>query len=403
MGLELRAITDDEVVAFRAATMTTFGDDHESDPNGPARMRALLPLAQCWAVFDGATIVATAATIDHGVVLPGGGTLPMAGLTNVIVRPTHRRRGLLRQLVAIHLEDARRRGLALSGLWSSEASIYGRFGYGLATESDHLEVADARTLPLGAARELDVTEWADEARARVALPAIYARAIATRPGALVRSEVWWRERRFLEAPYMRAGASLRRHVIARRGDELVGYLQYRQRNAWTDGVASGKIEIVELIGVDARSEATLWQFALQIDLFPNVTWWNAPVDDVLAWSVADGRQVKRRRVDGLWIRIDDVPAALTARTYAADGELRLCVDGATFELVVEGGRAVRCAPSTGAPELELPRATLGALYLGGVPASRLARAALVSGTTEVLARADRMLTTTIAPWCPELF
>ncbi len=403
MTVALRAITEDEVAAFRSATMTTFGDDHESDPGGPARMRALLPLSQCWAAFDGATIVATAATIDHVVVLPGGGTLPMAGLTSVIVRPTHRRRGLLRQLIGIHLDDARRRGVAISGLWSSDASIYRRFGYGVAAEGDHLEVTDARTVGLGPARELDDTEWADEPRARAELPAIYAAAITSRPGALLRSEVWWRERRFLESPYMRAGASLRRHVLARRGDRLVGYLAFRQRPAWNHDVAAGKIEIIELIGIDARAEATLWRFALQIDLFPNVCWDHAPIDDVLAWTVADGRQVKRRRVDGLWIRIDDVATALSARSYAADGELRFSVEDVGFSLVVEGGRAMRCAPSTENTELVVSRPALATLLLGGVPASRLARADLVAGSPGALARADRMFSSVIAPWCPELF
>ncbi len=403
MTVAIRAITDAEVPAFRSATMATFGDDDDSDPTGAERMRALLPLAQCWAAFDGETVVATAATVDHVVVVPGGGTLPMAGLTSVVVRPTHRRRGLLRQLIGIHLEDARQRGVAISGLWSSDASIYGRFGYGLAAESDHLEIADARTVGLGAPRELDATEWADEPRARAVLPAIYARAIASRPGALMRSEVWWRERRFLEAPYMRAGASLRRHVLARRGDELVGYLAFRQRTSWTDGVAAGKIEIIELIGVDAQAEATLWRFALQIDLFPNVSWDNAPIDDVLAWTVADGRQVKRRRVDGLWIRVDDIATALTARTYAADGELRFSVEGAGFALVVEGGRAASCTPSSEKTEITMSRAALGTLYLGGVPASRLARANVIAGSPAALARADRLFSSTIAPWCPELF
>lgn len=401
MPLTIRTIADSEVEAFRTAIMMAFGDDLDIDPDGPARTRALLDLDHVWAAFDGAAIVGTAATIDFGVVVPGGAVVPMAGLTTVMVRPTHRRRGLLRQLMQHHLDAARARKQPLSGLWSSEASIYGRFGYGVAAESDVIEVGDARLMHL-APREVDALEWVDEARAREALPAIYARATARRPGALTRSEVWWRERRFLEAPFMRSGASLRRHVLARRGEELVGYLQFRQRSAWTDGMPAGKIEIVELIACDARAEASLWQLALQVDLFPHVTWWNAPTDDALAWAVANPRQVKRRRVDGLWLRVSDVPAALAARTYADDGELHFSIDGEAWTLHVRDGRGT-CGPARAAAELSIERAALGALYLGGVPASRLARAGRITGADEAIARADRMFASAIAPWCPELF
>lgn len=397
----IRTITDAEVETFRASVMMAFGDDIDVDPNGAARTRALLDLSQVWAAFDGSTIVGTAATIDFGLVVPGGAVVPMAGLTTVMVRPTHRRRGLLRQLMEQHLDDARARRYPLSGLWSSEASIYGRFGYGVAAESDVLEVADARLMQLSP-REVDALEWIDEARAREVLPEVYARATALRPGALTRSEVWWRERRFLEAPYMRAGASLRRHVIARRGDELVGYVQFRQRSAWSDGMPSGKVEIIELLAVDARAEATLWQLALQIDLFPHVTWWNAPTDDALAWAVTNPRQVKRRRVDALWLRIEDVAAALAARRYEADGALLLAIDGETWSIEVRDAKGV-CTRSDGPPDLVMARDALGALYLGGVTASRLARAERLTGNATAIARADRMFATAVTPWCPELF
>ena len=400
---EIRTITDDEVPTFRDVVMTGFGDETESDPDGAQRMRALVPTSQCWAAFDGGTIVATAATLDHSVVVPGGGTLAMAGLTMVTVRPTHRRRGVLRALMGRHLDDARARGIPTSGLWSSEAAIYGRFGYGLAAEGDVLEVTDARLVDLGPARELDELEWIDEARAREALPGVFARALAARPGALVRSATWWKERRFLESPFMRDGASRRRHVLARRGAELVGYIAFRQRGGWTDGLPAGKLEIIEIVGIDARAEATLWRLALRVDLFPTVIWGNAPTDDALAWTVANPRQIKRRRADTLWLRIEDVATALMARTYAADGELRFSVDERSWHMVVEHGRAVRCAEAGDGADLAMSRAALGALYLGGVLASRLARADVIAGGPAALALADRMFASPRAPWCPDLF
>jgi len=112
--------------------------------------------------------------------------------------------------------------------------------------------------------------------------------------------------------------------------------------------------------------------------------------------------VKRRRVDALWIRVGDVPAALAARTYAADGELTLAIEGEVWHLGVREGWG-QCARSDRRAELVIERAALGAIYLGGVSASRLARAGRITGDPGAIERADAMFASAIAPWCPELF
>ena len=402
MTIEVRKIELPEFEQFRQALMTTFGDDQVLvDPDGTTRMRALVAPGQAWAAFDGPLVVGTAASLAHVIGVPGGGDLAIAGLTMVSVRPTHRRRGLMTELMAHHLADARQRGLAASGLWASQVGIYGRFGYGIAAHNHALEIAHAHSLTV-AGETFDDVAWLDEATARAQLPGIYARATAPRPGALRRTEVWWRERRFLEVPFVRGGASLRRHVVARRGDQLVGYLAYRQRSGPGGGLPSGEVSIIELHGVDPRAVATLWRFALAVDLFPTVRWGNAPIDDPLPWMVDDGRRVHRTIADNLWLRIEDVAAALVARRYPAEGILRLAVDGETWQLEARGG-AANCTRTTADAELVLSRASLGALYLGGTSASQLAHAALVTGEPAALERADRMFASAVAPWCPEVF
>jgi predicted acetyltransferase len=402
MAIEIRTVRDDEITAFREALLTTFGADVEIDAGGDAQHLALIGPGQSWAAFDGATIVGTAATFDLSISVPGGAALPMAGLTLVTVRPTHRRRGILRELMARHLADARDRGFAVSGLWASEAPIYRRFGYGLAAYCEVYEIAGAHQLSI-ATRDLDDVEWIDEARAREVLPAIYARATAERPGALRRTDTWWRERRFLETGWSRQGASKRRHVLARRGQQAVGYLVYRQRGKFTDGMPDGRLEINELIAVDPRAEATLWKLALSADLFPTVSWWNAPADDALPWLVDDMRRIRRRRADNLWLHVLDVPAALAARSYGSDGRLRMQVEErGRYELACDGGQA-RCSETTEPADLTLSLQALASLFLGCAPATQLARAELVRGDRSAIERADRMFTTALAPWCPEVF
>ncbi len=400
MTIEVRPITAGELGRFREAVVTVFGGEVDEDPGGDARLSRLLDPSRTWAAFDAGHVVATAATYDLSIFVPGG-LVPMAGLTVVTVRPTHRRRGLLRRLMGLHLEEARTRRIPISGLWASEARIYGRFGYGIAAEADGVEIEGAHQLALNPPGALDEVVWLDETEARRALPPIYARATAGRPGALVRSEVWWNERRFLEAAYIRGGASRRRHVLARRGDQPVGYLAFRQRGGFAH-LGSGRVEIIELIGVDSRAEATLWRFALQVDLFPTVAWSNAPIDDALPWMVDDPRRVHRRRVDTLWLRIDDIPAALGTRRYASDGAVTFALEGEVWELVAEAGTG-RCQRIEREPELEIDRDTLGSLYLGGATASRLSRAGRVRGDPAAVAVVDRLFSWPVAPWCPEMF
>jgi len=377
--MELRAITDDEVGAFRACLLTTFGEDHgEGDPDGDRRFRALIAPGQAWAAFDRGIVVGTAGTLELELGMPGGGTLAMAGLTMVSVRPTHRRRGILRQLMQLHLDDARARGRAIGGLWASEATIYGRFGYAPAVWDHAIEVTGARELAVAGAG--DDVEWLDDARAREVLPAVYARATAQRPGVLRRSPVWWRERRFQEQGFVRRGASQRRHVLAVRSGAAVGYLAFRQRVG--PGSLGGKLEIIELVGIDPRAIASLWKFALAVDLFPTVVWADAPSDDPLIHLVSNPRAVSRKRADSLWLRIEDTSAVLAACGF--DG-CALTVGDRTYGK----GPAVEVAPQV-----------LPALVMGGARATELAQAGLVRG--DVMA-AERAFATPIAPWCPEIF
>jgi predicted acetyltransferase len=406
MALEIRPITDDEIHAFRETLYVTFGADGDVDPEGDDQQRAVVEPGQAWAAFEGRTIIGTAATFNLDITVPGGNGLRMAGLTMVSVRPSHRRRGLLRQLIQRHFDDARERGYPVSGLWASEAQIYGRFGYGMAAFCEAYTITNAHALRIGRGRDdgraFDDLESIDEPRARQVLPPVYARAIAERPGAPRRSEAWWRVRRFAENAWARGGASKRRHVIARRGDDTVGYIAFRQRGKFTNGQPDGSLEIIELLGLDARAEATLWKFALAVDLFPNVTWGNAPADDPLPWLVDDFRRVQRRRADGLFLRIDNVPATLEARMYLRDGTLRIGVGGTTYELAVEAGRA-RCSTTTRSADIECDVQALGSLYLGAVTASSLARAECVRGERKSLVLADQMFASDVAPWCPEVF
>src|SRR5206468_697661 len=112
-----------------------------------------------------------------------------------------------------------------------------------------------------------------------------------------------------------------------------------------------------------------------------------------------------RVIEGLWVRLVDVEAALAARSFGEGSvvlELRdeLC-DWNQGRWQVEAGSVSRM---TAAAELALDVATLGAAYLGGFTFAGLALAGRVEELElGALARADALFGTARQPWCPELF
>jgi ribosomal protein S18 acetylase RimI-like enzyme len=65
--------------------------------------------------------------------VPGGARVPHGAVTHVGVLPTHTRRGIVTALITRQLHDLAARGEVVASLRASEAVIYERFGYGIAT------------------------------------------------------------------------------------------------------------------------------------------------------------------------------------------------------------------------------------------------------------------------------
>ena len=86
------------------------------------------------AVDDG-EVVGVIGSYALDVTVPGGATVPMGAVTWVGVAATHRRQGLLRRLIAACHADIDDRGEPVAMLFASEGGIYGRFGYGVATQA----------------------------------------------------------------------------------------------------------------------------------------------------------------------------------------------------------------------------------------------------------------------------
>jgi predicted acetyltransferase len=407
MDVTIRPITDDEVPLFRRKLIAAFGGD--ARPEDDEHLQAIMPLDRTLAAFDGADIVGTFGDFPFDLTVPGG-ALAMAGTTVVTVQPTHRRRGILRAMMQRHLEDAHERGDPLAGLWASESSIYGRFGYGNAVDRHSYEIPARLAAFARPPRGRGTVRLVDKEEAEKVLPDVYARAQRLRPGMLSRSGPWWEQRWFRDPEHRREGkSSLRFALYEDPTGDVTGYLTYRTKGNWEDGHGAGTLDVEELVGNDESLEA-LWHFALNVDLMTKVVAWNRPLDDPLPWLLTDPRRVKRVQRDSLWVRPVDVAAALEGRRYADDGEVTLMVaDGvcpwndATYRLAVEEGRAEVSRVTTDLPDVVLDAAALGAVYLGGVSPRTLETAGVISGNPAGVATMARMFAWWPAPWCPEVF
>lgn len=406
MSYELRAITSDEVAPFRSAVAIGFGGDRK--PDGDERFLRLMPLERTVAAFDGDVIVGTLGDFDLHLTVPGGAQLPMAGTTMVTVQPTHTRRGILRAMMRRHLDSAVERGEAVAGLWASEPGIYGRFGFGLATEAHNVKIDRRHLLAPARAEDLQVHVLPATQIPDVVAPYWHAIAVSEgHPGFIDRSEERWRD--IAEDPEAhRDGGSSSRHIVVRRGDDVVGYMQYRQKSKWDDGTAVGTVSIVCLVASDVDANLALWAHALDVDLFPHVESPNATTDDPLAYVVNNARAVRRSVTDCLYVRILDVPAALGARRYEHDGEIVIRITdtmdyvAGTYRLTVDAGTPTVSRTDDEA-QASMDCRELGSLFLGRRCAALYATTGRIQADADAIATLDDLFATTRAPWCSEDF
>ncbi|WP_210490973.1 GNAT family N-acetyltransferase [Patulibacter sp. SYSU D01012] len=359
---------------------------------------------------DGGRIVGTAAAWRWTVSVPGG-ELPCAGVTIVTVRPTHRRRGILRAMMARIADEARAAGEPLAALWASEGAIYGRFGYGVAARVQTLRVQTRGGVPLRApVPEPLGVELLEPEDAHPVVASIYERARARRGGIMSRRDAdWWTKRVLGNAPDEIAAQGPLRVVVA--GDD--GYALYRvEEGAETSPVSAWTtVHVKELVAATAEAERTLLTYLTRIDLADEVLLPGRPVDDALVLAPVDARAVQPEAThDALWLRILDVPGAVAGRSWAADAQAVVEVEHPEDDHVA-GRWALRVGPDGGtaertdaAPDVVLHARDLAAAYLGDATLTALHDAGVVEERTAgTLSALDAALRTDRAPWTVGVF
>lgn len=408
MAYPLRPIAPEQFRDFAATAERAFGEDLHDDE--VERDLNVFEFERSLAAFDGNRIVATAGAFSLELTVPGT-TVPAAGVTFVGVLPTHRRRGILtsimeRQLGEVH--DAGREPIA--ALWASEASIYGRFGYGIAAHHALVSVPRATAALRPDAPSAGATlELGSPDEHRKELAAVHDAVRAERPGFFRRDERWWAVR-LHDAERRRGGGSALCSLVASTAEGPVGYALYRTTPRWDEAsVAGGTVDVVELVAGPAGSHADLWRALLHLDLMTCVRARVAP-DDPLFALLANPRPAAPRLVDNLWVRLVDVGPGLAARRYATPVDLVLDVrdercpwNAGRWRLSGDRSGAT-CEPTSDPADLTLPAEALGAAYLGGTTLASLAVAGRVDeATAGAVAAASAAFGWHRLPCCPLVF
>ncbi|MEV7046377.1 GNAT family N-acetyltransferase [Amycolatopsis sp. NPDC051061] len=401
--MEIRATTEQDRDTFADTLYTAFARFPEP---GSGLLSALEMERGVLAVAPDGRPVGTAAAYSFELTLPGEILVPVAGVTAVGVLPSHRRRGVLNAMMRHQLADVRARGEALSVLLASEAGIYRRFGYGPATYTERLTVSrhQAAFAPprAGAAAAPGSIEVLRRAGCGDVLEDVYDRYRRAQPGALSRPHRWWAGGAG-QPPVSPAP----RYVAVHRDEDGVadGYASY--------SVESGTLTVDETITADMTDTAVataLARFALEHDLVTQVVFKHCPPGHPLRWQFADFRAGQAGdETDWLWVRLLDIPRALTARGWEVDGELVLDVDDpflgerGRYLLTVRDGKA-ECGSTNREPDLSLDVSDLGSLYLGGLAPSTLVRAGHIRAHhPAATALADALFRAERAPHCLHWF
>ncbi len=395
--LELRKLTPDEFIPWLQAEARAYGNRLDHDPED---LRPNFDLDRSIAVFDRSSVVGGAHSHLIEMSVPGG-TAVTAGVANIAVQPTHRRQGVLTNMMHHQIKDIHNRGEPLAALFASESGIYGRFGYGIGSLREQWAIERQHNAYATRREASGRFFFVDPADISKVLPDVSRRSTVGRPGVIQKAiHLWEREAR---APEHRQGGRGGIFYVAYENDgALEGYARYR--------TSGNTLTVNELMATTSEANAALWRFCFDVDLTTRTEVERRPVDDPLPWMLADPRRLQRVTRDGLWLRLVDVSAALQLRTYMAVDRLVLEVHDDTCRwndgrLELEGSpEGAVCRPTDASPDLALAARDLASAYLGAVSFTTLAQAGMVAEPTPgALLRADRMFAVQRQPWTPNGF
>ena len=405
MTTEIRVLdAEDDLIAAANLFRTAMVGFPPLPQLAPGQITTLLEPGRTLGAFVDGQLVGTADAVTSGLTLPGGAVVGHAAVTHIGVLPSFTRRGVATELIHHQLRDIAARGEVVATLRASEATIYERYGYGVAGSTQTVEIHTARAALRPDVGTGGAVRLIDAAQGWEVLPRIYAENRSSRPGTIDRPDVWWHGLR------LRTESASRASYVALHGEpgSETGFARYRPVDSETWFVSDKRTIVVEdFFAPSAEAYLGLLRFLLGLDLIDSVTFWMLPLDDPLPWLLIDRRAARVTAVhDETWLRIIDVPQALSARRYEGDSAVTIAVNDS---LLPTNSGAFTIAPSGAEPadrrpELHVGVEGLAAVLLGGTTWHALAAGGLVRAEDPAaLTVADQLFAVRDAPYAGFFF
>jgi predicted acetyltransferase len=367
------------------------------------RFMQYLPLDRMHAAFEDGTVVGGAGAFPFEMSVPGG-ELRCGGVTVVGVYPTHRRRGALRAMMDAQLRDMHERGEPIAALWASEETIYGRYGYGIASTMGDIALPREWASFAEPLERRGTVRFVEPEEAATLFPPVWEALMRQRPGMFRRTESWWRLRTTRIPDEQKDNPA--RFVVLEQDGEAQAYAIFKSEMKFGRGVPASTLNVREAIATTPQATAEIWRFLLDIDWQATITTSLLPPDHPLFLLLANPRRADYKVIDGLWVRLVDVGAALSGRAYAGDGSIVFDVRDAMCPWNEGRWRVSQdgAARTDDEAEIALDVATLGSAYFGATSFAQLRGALrLEEISLGAVDRADALFAWRPLPWCPEIF
>ena len=394
MAIEIRAVHEDEHETMVLNQLRGFS---ATQPPAPimARLRTGLELDRFLVGVDDGELVSNAGAFSFQLTLPGGATVPAAGVTWVAVLPTHRRQGLMRGMLDRLAADARDRGEVAAILYAAEAGIYENVGYGAATRLCETTINPRRVVFRSDAPSGGTVRFMDPDQAGEVLPAIQDRARKRRAGEVDRHDRFWSSRltEHIAPPSEKAAPFTLLHLDD--GGTADGYATYTSEERWAVD-ASHLVTVSDFAAGTDIAHAELWRTLCSLDLVGEIRTEVIAPDDPLLWMLRDERAVHITSVsDGLWLKVLDVEGLFGARSYAADDTL--VIDAGELGRWSIG--AAGCKETDNDADVSMSPVELGAISLGGSPVTALVRSGrIIERSPRAGVRLDALLASDPLPY-----
>ena len=401
--MEIRQVQENEFLQWRIAVRGSLGD--HTNPQSTAYMRAhRVEIDRLLVCMDGKTIAGSGGADSFDMTLPGGTQVPVAGVAYITTAPTHRRRGIQRNIMKRIHHDARNRGDIATILWASQSNLYPRYGYGntMPVHNWHIDLRHTKYEHAPTWTGHYVKAERDEA-----IPLMteaYERTRPNRTGMITRTPKRW------QYEIHPIDTKDEFFIIYKEGQNALAYARYTIEIDPEDEF-KGTLHVKEAVAATDSAHAALWRYLFDQELVDDLKARARPVDDPLIWMLAEPRRLRRSLTDAIWMKLLDIPAMLQKRTYPVEDTLIMqIIDAETDEShnfsVEFGNEGATSRPTSAEPDLVMNESDLAAIYAGAVECSMLANIGLIdvsARTPDAALRADAIFRTSPAGWNPYHF